>query len=370
MAKIKSSELVIKTISIIDHVGSKGGIDLYNDNLADGLEENGVKVKVYSNYNSKYSKKYFADNFINSLYSLLKLFYQYWRVLKYVNSDVIILHLFKPGLLDWWIAHLLLKKNSQIVYILHDGESLIRKSSHTGIFRKLHRTAKLVLVHNQFSYDFVKNKIDDTPSKLRIISHVSFENVISGISKTNARNKLSLPLDRKLVLFFGMIKQSKGLDVLISAMKNIEADLVIAGRMRNHGFGNYLKQINNLGLNDSVHLYLDYISNENREAYFQSADIIVLPYKKIFHSGVLMLALKYELPIVASDITPFKEFTKDFKCLELFEMDSSANLNKVMLNILAEGEIKNELIEQGRLKLAKDHNPKIIAATILNYLSK
>lgn len=367
---MKSAESKIMNFSIIDHVGSKGGLDLYNDNLADGLEENGVKVKVYSNYTSKYSKKYFADNFIKSIYSLLNLFYQYWRVLKQVNSEVVILHLFNPGILDWWIANLLAKKNCQIVYILHDGESLISKSSCAGIFRKLTRVAKLILVHNQFTYDFVKNKMDDVSSKLRIISHVSFENVIVGISTLDARKKLSLPFDRKLVLFFGMIKQSKGLDVLIDAMKDVEADLVIAGRMRKHGFESYQKQIDNLGLNDSVHLDLDYISNENRNAYFQAADIIILPYKKIFQSGVLILALKYELPVVASDITAFKEFTKDFKCLMLFEKDNSDELNKVIVNILANSEIQNQLIEEGRLKLAKDHNPKLIAATILNYLSK
>lgn len=367
---MKSVEPKIQNVSIIDHVGSKGGLDLYNDNLARGFEENEVDVKVFSNYNSKYSKCYFSDNFITSTYSLFNLFSRYWKVLKQVKSGVVILHLFNSGILDWWIGTILAKKNIQLVYILHDGESLISKSSHVGIFKKLCKIAKLIVVHNQFSYDCVKNKIGDASRKLKIVSHVSFENVIPEMSKTNARNKLSLPLNRNLVLFFGMIKKSKGLDVLIYAMKNVDADLVVAGRMRNHGFESYQKQIDNLGLINSVHLDLNYISNENRDAYFQAADVIVLPYKKIFQSGVLILALKYKLPVIASDIAPFKEFTTEFKCIHLFGNDNAIELNNIILTVLQKETIRNKFIEEGRLKLERDHNPKMIATTILNYLSK
>lgn len=139
---------------------------------------------------------------------------------------------------------------------------------------------------------------------------------IRGISKKRARAHLGIPYDKKVVLFFGNIRDYKGLDVLIKSMKSVvedipEAMLLIAGQVWG-GWDDYEKLIDELKLGKHIARRLGFIQPSEVEYYFNSADIVVLPYKYLdSQSAIGALALPFKKPLIVTDVGGLPEFVKD-----------------------------------------------------------
>jgi glycosyltransferase involved in cell wall biosynthesis len=136
----------------------------------------------------------------------------------------------------------------------------------------------------------------------------------TALTPREARVRLGLSAGQKVVLFFGNIAPYKGLEYLIEAMALLVAKdpiyrLVIAGRPKNCQlyWEEIRKRIFRLGLNDYVVERIEYVLDADTEIYFKAADILVLPYKHIFQSGVLFLGYNFGLPAIASDVGSLKE---------------------------------------------------------------
>ena len=107
------------------------------------------------------------------------------------------------------------------------------------------------------------------------IDHPSYDHFGAAISRQEALEALNLDLSKKYILFFGFIRKYKGLDVLIQAMKDLGEDihLIIAGEAYG-SIEDYLQQINDFGLQDRVHLYTDYITDEQVKVFFSAAAVM------------------------------------------------------------------------------------------------
>jgi glycosyltransferase involved in cell wall biosynthesis len=121
--------------------------------------------------------------------------------------------------------------------------------------------------------------------------------------------------DERTILFFGAIAPYKGLDFLVTAFQQIVARdakhrLIIAGRPKG-GCEKYLedlqKTISRTMDRTRVIQDISYIPDQKMEFYFKAADVLVLPYREIFQSGILFLAYSYGLPVVAADVGSFRE---------------------------------------------------------------
>ncbi|MEQ1849952.1 MAG: glycosyltransferase family 4 protein [Chthoniobacteraceae bacterium] len=131
----------------------------------------------------------------------------------------------------------------------------------------------------------------------------------SALSKAEARQCLGVSSDEKVVLFFGNIAPYKGLEFLVGAMKEVlalrpDCRLIIAGRPK--GSLSYWegieRQIDTLGIRGSVTRRIEYVPDDETEVFFKASDVFVLPYTKIFQSGVLFLGYNFGLPVIASDV--------------------------------------------------------------------
>jgi glycosyltransferase involved in cell wall biosynthesis len=117
------------------------------------------------------------------------------------------------------------------------------------------------------------------------------------------------------LLFFGLIKEYKGLDTLLKAMPIIrlaipQIRLQIAGSV----YGDqsiYSKQIEDLGLSDIIDTDFRYISAEEVSGYFRAAEVCILPYKSATQSGVTATAYSYDTPVIASNVGGLSEYIED-----------------------------------------------------------
>jgi glycosyltransferase involved in cell wall biosynthesis len=124
------------------------------------------------------------------------------------------------------------------------------------------------------------------------------------VPKVEARQQLGLPDDVPVLLFFGMVREYKGLRDLLDAMPEIHAKLgevilLVAGEFWEDKCS-YLETIQRLGIGHSVIVEDRYIPNEEVGLYFSAADALVAPYRRATGSGVVQMARGFALPVITT----------------------------------------------------------------------
>jgi D-inositol-3-phosphate glycosyltransferase len=131
------------------------------------------------------------------------------------------------------------------------------------------------------------------------------------ISKTQARKELDLSQDERLLLFFGFIRDYKGLDLLLEAMadkrvKEIGVKLIVAGEFYTDSKP-YLNIISENNLENAVLLHTEFIPNEKVAEYFCAVDMVVQPYKDATQSGVTQTAYYFNKPMLVTNVGGLSE---------------------------------------------------------------
>jgi glycosyltransferase involved in cell wall biosynthesis len=124
------------------------------------------------------------------------------------------------------------------------------------------------------------------------------------ITKGEAREQLDLPQDIPILLFFGIVREYKGLQDLLVALPRIREQLgklllMVAGEFWDDEQP-YLETIQRLGIEDSVLLDARYIPNETASVYFSAADLFVAPYRRVTGSASVQMATGFGLPVVTT----------------------------------------------------------------------
>lgn len=134
------------------------------------------------------------------------------------------------------------------------------------------------------------------------------------IAPAQARRKLGLGEDERVLLFFGFVRHYKGLRYLLSALpavyKEFPVRLLVAGEFWEEERP-YHELVEQLNLGDAVRFYNQYIPNEDLTTFFSAADVVVLPYLEATQSAVAQLALGFERPIIATSVGGMPETIHD-----------------------------------------------------------
>jgi glycosyltransferase involved in cell wall biosynthesis len=132
----------------------------------------------------------------------------------------------------------------------------------------------------------------------------------TSLTSAEAKQKLGLEASDKAILFFGRIRQYKGLHILVEAFgilaaKDKDYRLVIAGEPKRDTvdyWKDICEELDDPAIAERVIREARFIRDEETEVYFKAADLIVLPYTAIFQSGVIFLSYSFGLPVVAADV--------------------------------------------------------------------
>jgi D-inositol-3-phosphate glycosyltransferase len=155
----------------------------------------------------------------------------------------------------------------------------------------------------------------------------------TNITPREARQRLGIHDAEKAVLFFGNIAPYKGLEFLVAAFQKVRARhdkyrLIIAGWPKNcDEYWAMVREVleKNVQSGEAL-LRAEYIPDDDTELYFKAADVLVLPYRYIYQSGVLFLGYSFGLPILAADVGSLKEEIVEGKTGFVFRAEDSDDL--------------------------------------------
>jgi len=158
--------------------------------------------------------------------------------------------------------------------------------------------------------DFGVHKDSVTVIPFGINNSIAFTHM----TEKEARARLGIGDGERAILFYGRIKPYKGLEYLVSAFLQLltrreDYRLIVAGEP--HACEEYWAEMQKAMHKEvqrgRIVLRIGYIPDNETELYFKAADVVVLPYREIYQSGVLFLGYSFGLPVIASDVGSLKE---------------------------------------------------------------
>ncbi|MBR3783845.1 MAG: glycosyltransferase [Bacteroidales bacterium] len=156
--------------------------------------------------------------------------------------------------------------------------------------------------------------------------HPLYDHYGDAMPATEARKAIGLPAEGRYVLFFGFIRDYKGLDLLLEAMadermEKLGVKLIVAGEF----YGDakpYHDLIARLDIGSRVALHTDFIPDHEVNRYFCAADIVAQPYKSATQSGVTQIAFHFEKPMLVTNVGGLPEIVPDGKVGFVVEPDA------------------------------------------------
>ncbi len=301
-------------------------------------------------------------NYVRALLAILCLVVSY-------RPSIVHLHFFLLPPMDWLFLRALRAMGIKVVTTVHDVIPFDAKPYQRRLFRALYSLSDKVIVHTEASRQELIDLMGVTSHKVAVVAHgiPSYFTAVRSVPKAEAKRALGLAPEAKAILFFGQIKHVKGLDVLIRAFASVqkhrpESWLVIAGPLWKDDFEPYAKLIRELGLQKNVLIDLRYVPDAEVPVYFHAADVVALPYYRIYQSGVLLMAQAFGRPVIASAVGGLAEVICDGETGWLVPPGDHAALAGVLRRVLADTESAEAVGQEGRRWVEEQYAwPKLAA---------
>ena len=363
---------------MIEPVGGHGGMDYYDFGLCEGLDEAGIKVTLYTCDETlhKTGARYEVRFPYRGIYGKDPAWLRGMRYIrgsfralmsaKLSQARIAHFHFFHVGPLE--LLNVLLAKllSFKVVVTAHDVRSFAESLSIPWMVKEAYRASDLIIAQSGVSKRELTEVLGEPEAKIAVVPHGNYLHVIEEVpTRREARARIGLSKEARVLLFFGQIKEIKGLDILLRAMprlvrKHPNTVLLVAGKVWKDDFRRYREQIDELGISDNCVLHVRYIPNSEVSYYYGAADLVVLPYRRIYQSGVLLMAMSYGKPVVASDIEGMAEMIADGDNGYLFSSGDAEALAEKLIGALSDlGEL-GAAGKRGLLHVKEHHDWKQI----------
>ncbi len=360
-------------VAMIEPVGGHSGMDYYDFGLCDGLTKQGLEVTLYTcnetdswkddSFRIKrfYNKIYGPDPaWIRGLRYLSGTLQSLWHAAQ-IRSKVVHFHLFYVTLLEFFNIFLARVLGFKVVITAHDVKPFVDKLSAPRLARIAYQLAHVVIGHNHISQTEINSFLHVPIEKIKCIPHGNYLLFIRPQDSLSARKNLHIAASKKVILFFGQIKETKGLDLLLQALPQViqehpDIALVIAGRPWKDDFSKYQALIDAYNLNAYCQLHIRHIPDNEVDQFYSAASLVVLPYRQIYQSGVLLMAMSYAKPVLVSDLAGLKEVVTDNETGFIFKSLDPDSLAKKMRTIFSQAEHTMEVGENGFRLMATEYS--------------
>lgn len=238
------------------------------------------------------------------------------KIIKF-NPDIVVIQywmpFFAPALRK---ISILLKKNidAKIVAICHNINPH-EKYNFIQFFTKmfLNKIDRFIVMSESVKSDLLKIVPN---AKFKLTAHPIYNIFGNTIDKETARKHLNIKA-KNVILYFGLIREYKGLDILLKSIPKIKLALndfivIVAGECYEKT-EKYYNIIKNLKIENSVDLRLKFIPDNKVAQYFSAADVIALPYRTATQSGITQIAYNFNRPVIVSDVGGLAEIVPNGK---------------------------------------------------------
>jgi glycosyltransferase involved in cell wall biosynthesis len=165
-----------------------------------------------------------------------------------------------------------------------------------------------VIYHSQADIERAEKSFGTEVKKLNlVVPHGNFDDSYENkISRAEARERLKIPADKKVILCFGFIRRNRGYEHLIESTRDMDDTVVvIAGKLlEKETYENLLEYQKGA---PNVRIFAKWIPDDEVQVFFNASDIVVLPYTQITTSGVIPLAYSFSRPVVTTAIGGIKD---------------------------------------------------------------
>lgn len=290
-----------------------------SDNTPKDIPVDGFKVK-YGFHNV------YTGNKIQKGIKYLRSLYELRRYVKKEKFDIINLQWYEIPLVDKIFVRSLKRLYRPPIKVVMTVHGIIPRDDYPRLhddLQKLYLDADAILLHSEPGLEFFNECFSTNCPKYMITSAFRDESDYAPLDKAEARRRLGIPLDKKVVLSFGTIREDKTIDVLYKAFpkaleKNPDLFLLSAGTLNVKEKDYYTSLADKCRATGSAKIDFDYVSKELEPVYYSAADILALPYSYISQSGVAYCGLLFNLPMIATDIPRLDLMAKSGVNAEIF----------------------------------------------------
>lgn len=182
-------------------------------------------------------------------------------------------------------------------------------------------------------------------AKCTIIPHPLYSHFGEKLPRDIAEKGLGLKPGCKNILFFGLIREYKGLDILLEAFRDLPEDyqLIIAGEPYG-SFDKYQSIIDSCSGKNRIHLFPEYIRDSQVKNYFSAADVTVLPYRSATQSGISAISYHFEVPMIVTNVGGLQETVGDKGTGIVAERPAPDCIKKEILAYFADKTVKEKCI--------------------------
>ncbi|MFI5037844.1 MAG: glycosyltransferase family 4 protein [Solirubrobacterales bacterium] len=246
-----------------------------------------------------------------------------------------------------------------LVLTAHDVLPREPRAGQRAAQRRLYGRFDAVVVHSEHGRERLTRELGVRESRVHLIPHGALTHLAEGPVAPPP-----FQAERPVVLFFGLLRPYKGIDVLLEAWRGIaDAELWIVGMPR-MDISPLLADLRSPSAPANVRLDARFIDDSELRAYFRRADLVVLPYREADQSGVLFTALAFGKPLLVSDVGGLGEVAATGAARVVRAGDSAA-LHDALKELLGDRAALAEMSESARAAAAGAYAWEGIAARTL-----
>ncbi len=327
MAVIETNEMKLAIIGTAHPY--RGGLAVYNERLALELQNEGHTVTIYTfttqypNFlfpgKTQYSEEKGPEN-LNIIRRISSINPFNWlsvgNQIKKEKPDLVIVKYWLPFMGPCFGTILRKIKKNQKSKVICIVDNMIPHETRIGdkIFTKYF--VKPVDGFVAMSENVYQDIEQFTTTKPKTLSpHPVFDNFGDIVPREKALKHLKLDTDYRYILFFGLIRKYKGLDLLIEAFahkqfENKKIKLIIAGEYYSDK-ENYVNLIEKHGLTDKIIQVNKFIPDSEVQDFFNASDLVVQPYKSATQSGVTQIAYHFNKPMIVTNVGGLEQMCPD-----------------------------------------------------------
>lgn len=236
------------------------------------------------------------------------------KEIKKLNPDLIIIQWWHPYFSPcYWSLCKMLKKFKKL-FICHNVFPHERFPLDRFLTKHVLAKGDYFIVHSKQDEEDLKSIKKNAKYKRNVLpTYNAFK--IRNLTKTEGRQILGIHKEEKVLLFFGFVREYKGLKYLLGALPKVTNELENIKLLVVGDFDGdkekYISLIDELGMESHVEIYDGYIPDLEVEKFFAASDLIVLPYISATQSAVVQVAYGFERPVVVTNVGGLPEVVRD-----------------------------------------------------------